>query len=263
MKKRRAGLFLLILLIGANALAAQDAPKGKVVDLTYALDGKTIYWPTEPDFVLEKEVEGVTDKGYFYFSNRFSAPEHGGTHIDAPRHFAEKGLTVDQIPLEQLMGPAVLVDVSGKCAKDRDYQMTPEDFVEWEKQNGEIPAGSIVLLRTGFGKYWPDRRKYLGTAERGKQAVTKLHFPGLHPDGARWLTGSRSIKAVGLDTASIDYGQSRLFGSHVTLFSKNVPALENLANLDQLPAKGFNIIALPIKIRGGSGGPTRVIAVFE
>jgi kynurenine formamidase len=137
------------------------------------------------------------------------------------------------------------------------------DFQAWEKTNGSIPKDAIVLLRTGYGKYWPDRKKYMGTDERGAQAVPKLHFPGLHPEAARWLTQHRAIKAIGLDTASIDYGQSTLFESHRALFEKNVPAFENLANLDQLPAKGFYLIALPMKIKGGSGGPLRVIAILD
>jgi len=134
------------------------------------------------------------------------------------------------------------------------------DFADWERRNGRIAPGTIVFLRTGFGKYYPDRKMYLGTDERGAAAVAKLHFPGLDPAAARWLTQNRSIKAIGLDTASIDYGQSTLFESHRILFEKDIPALENVANLDQLPVKGFSVIALPMKIKGGSGGPVRIVA---
>ncbi|MCM3900094.1 MAG: cyclase family protein, partial [Pyrinomonadaceae bacterium] len=104
---------------------------------------------------------------------------------------------------------------------------------------------------------------YLGTEERGAEAVAKLHFPGLHPDAARWLAANRSIKAIGLDTASIDFGQSTLFESHRILFDKNIPAFENVANLDRLPPKGFSVIALPMKIKGGSGGPLRIVAILN
>ncbi len=256
-------MLLLILTLHFYPGAQAEFPKGKVIDLTHSFDAETIYWPTESGFLFEKQAEGFTEKGYFYASNFFKAPEHGGTHIDAPRHFAEKGQTVDEIPLEQLMGDAIVVDVSDKALKDCDYQITSEDFLEWEKKNGKIPEGTIVLLRTGFGKYWPDRVTYMGTDERGKDAVAKLHFPGLHPDAALWLANERKIEAVGLDTPSIDYGQSTLFASHVNLFTRNIPALENLANLDQLPEKGFYVIAMPMKIKGGSGGPTRVAAVIE
>ena len=131
----------------------------------------------------------------------------------------------------------------------------------WERSNGEIPAGTIVLIRTGYSRLWPDASRYLGTAERGEAAVAKLHFPGLHPDAARWLAESRRPKAVGLDTASIDYGQSTLYESHRVLFERNIPAFENVANLDKLPVKGAFIVALPMKIKGGSGGPLRIVAI--
>ena len=204
----------------------------------------------------------MTEQGYYYSAYKYCAAEHGGTHIDAPVHFAQGRLSVDKIPLEQLMGAAVVIDVSKQSASNRDYQVTTSDFQSWEKVNGRLPAGAIVLLRTGFGKYYPDRVKYMGTDERGADAVPKLHFPGLHPDTARWLVANRQINAIGLDTPSIDYGQSTLFESHRILFDKNVPALENVANLEKLPTKGFSIVALPLKITGGSGGPLRIIAIL-
>jgi len=238
-------------------------PSGTVVDLSYSFDSETVYWPTAETFHLEKDFEGITEKGYYYSAYKYAAAEHGGTHIDAPVHFAKGRNTLDEIPLEQLLGPAIVVDVTRQCATNPDYQVTSENFQNWEKQNGRIPAGTIVLLRTGFGKYYPDRKSYLGTDERGAAAVAKLHFPGLHPEAARWLTQNRAIKAIGLDTASIDYGQSTLFESHRTLFDKNIPAFENVANLDKLPSKGFSVIALPMKIKGGSGGPLRIVAILK
>ena len=211
---------------------------------------------------MEKESEGVTAKGYFYSANRFTSAEHGGTHMDAPYHFSKEGNTLDTIPLERLIGPGALVDVSTQCDRNPDYQILPKDLQAWEKNHRERLDGHMVVLRTGYGKHWPNRAKYLGTDERGPGAVAKLHFPGLHPDAARWLASLRSPKTIGLDTASIDYGQSTLFESHVALFSRNIPSLENMANLDQLPETGFTIIALPMKIRGGSGGPVRIVALL-
>jgi kynurenine formamidase len=160
------------------------------------------------------------------------------------------------------MGPALVIDVTRQCAGNADYLVSVSDIENWEKQNGKIGTGSIVLLKTGFGKLYPDRKKYLGTDERGAEAVAKLHFPGLDPAAAKWLAQNRSIKAIGLDTASIDRGQSTMFESHRTLFENNIPAFENVANLDQLPVKGFTVIALPMKIKGGSGGPLRIIATW-
>jgi kynurenine formamidase len=256
-------LSLLLFFIFAVPVMAQRAPSlpaGRVIDLSHPFDANTVYWPTAEPFKLETDFEGVTDKGYFYSAYRYSAAEHGGTHIDAPVHFAKGHNTVDQIPLDQLMGNGIVIDVTSQCAANRDYLVSVADFENWERRNGRIAPGTIVFLRTGFAKYYPDRKMYLGTDERGAAAVPKLHFPGLDPAAARWLTQNRSIKAIGLDTASIDRGQSTLFESHRTLFEKNIPALENVANLDQLPAKGFSVIALPMKIKGGSGGPVRIVA---
>lgn len=256
----KALVSFLIAIVTLNTLQAK--PAAKIIDLTYAFDAESVYWPTAETFKLETDFEGVTDKGYFYSAYRYSAAEHGGTHLDAPVHFAKGQNSVDQIPLDQLTGAGVVIDVTQQCATNADYLVSVADIENWEKRNGRIPAGSIVLLRTGFGKFYPDRKKYLGTDERGAAAVAKLHFPGLDPQAASWLIASRSIKAVGLDTASIDRGQSTLFESHRTLFAKNVPAFENVANLDQLPVKGFTVIALPMKIKGGSGGPLRIIAML-
>jgi kynurenine formamidase len=250
-------------LVNACTKPTGGLPGGRIVDLSHPFDAQTVYWPTEEGFKLEKEHDGVTDQGYYYAANKFFAPEHGGTHIDAPRHFAATSNTVDQIPLEQLMGSGIVLDVSKQCEANRDYLVTVDDFSNWEKQNGQIPTGTIVLIRTGFAKYWPDRIKYMGTDERGAAAVAKLHFPGLSPDAARWLTTNRSIKAIGLDTPSIDFGQSTKFESHQILFAKNIPAFENVGDMSALPLTSFDIIAMPMKIGGGSGGPLRLAAIVK
>jgi kynurenine formamidase len=259
-------LYLLIILLALEvpvmAQRSRTFPPDRIVDLTYAFDANSVYWPTAEQFKLETDFEGMTDKGYFYSAYRYSAAEHGGTHLDSPVHFAKGRASVDQLSLEQLMGPAIVIDVTAQCAANRDYLVSVADFQNWERRNGRIKWGTIVLLRTGFGKHYPDAKNYLGTDERGAAAVAKLHFPGLDPVAARWLTTNRSIKAIGLDTASIDYGQSTLFESHRILFEKNIPAFENVANLDQLPVKGFSVIALPMKIKGGSGGPLRIVAIM-
>jgi kynurenine formamidase len=256
-------LSLLLFLVLAAPVMAQRSKvllAGEIVDLTHPFDETTVYWPTAEGFKLSTDFEGMTDKGYFYSAYKYSAAEHGGTHLDAPVHFAQGRHTVDQIPLKQLMGSGIMIDVTRQCAANRDYQVTVADLQNWERRNGRIPRNVIVFLHTGFGKRYPDRKSYLGTEERGAEAVAKLHFPGLDPAAARWLVQNRSISAIGLDTASIDYGQSTLFESHRILMEKNIPAFENVANLDQLPVKGFSVIALPMKIKGGSGGPLRIVA---
>jgi kynurenine formamidase len=263
------GLLLSVALVIGFATGFADAqqrtagfPSGTIVDLSYPFDASTVYWPTAETFQLEKDFEGTTPQGYYYSAYRYSAAEHGGTHIDAPVHFAKGRNTVDEIPVEQLIGPGIVVDVTRQCERNPDYLITQADFNNWERRNGKIAAGTIVLLRTGFGRFYPDRKRYLGTDQRGAAAVANLHFPGLHPDASRWLSQNRRIKAIGLDTASIDYGQSTLFESHRALFAKDIPAFENVANLDKLPTRGFSVIALPMKIKGGSGGPLRIIAVI-
>ena len=261
-------LFAITLILAAGCgspareqSAAPSAPP-RYVDLTHELSSDSIFWPTGETFRLEKVADGVTEKGYYYASNKFSGNEHGGTHIDAPVHFAQGRWTVDQIPLDSLIGNAIVVDVSAASSSNADYQVSVADFTAWEKAHRAIEPGTIVLIRTDFSKRWPDAAAYLGTAERGEAAVPKLHFPGLHPDAATWLAEARHVKAVGLDTASIDYGQSTLFESHRRLYERNIPAFENLTGLDALPARGATVYALPMKIKGGSGGPLRAIAVL-
>lgn len=239
-----------------------SASFGVVVDLSHEYSDESISWPTGEGFHLEKVADGPSSEGYYYASNNFSASEHGGTHMDAPVHFAEGHWTVDQIPIDRLIGPAVVVDVTVRAAADADYQITVDDLASFERVNGPIDAGATVLFRTGFSKRWPDAATYLGTTERGEGAVAKLHFPGLHPDAARWLAENRRMSAVGIDTASIDAGQSHLFESHRILNARNIPAFENLANLDRLPARDATLIALPMKIKGGSGAPLRAVAIL-
>ncbi|GJQ20864.1 MAG: hypothetical protein HBSIN02_12190 [Bacteroidia bacterium] len=253
----------VLLLLCACARQQSSPWEGTIIDLSHPYDSTTIYWPTEKGFVLERGPAGITSGGYYYSANRFWSPEHGGTHIDAPIHFFEGRNTVDQIPVEQLIGPGIVIDVTEQCAQDRDYRIDVDDFTHWEARHGRIPDGAIVLLRTGFGAYWPDRKRYMGTDRRGPEGVAELHFPGLHPDAAVWIAAERKIRLIGIDTPSIDHGPSTLFESHVALFEKNIPALENVANLSRLPTKNFTVIALPMKIAGGSGGPVRMVAVVQ
>jgi kynurenine formamidase len=237
-------------------------PPGDVVDLSHTYDETTIFWPTAERFRLDTVADGMTEGGYYYAANNLFTSEHGGTHVDAPVHFAKGAQTVDQLPLDRLVGTAVVIDVVQSSERDADYQVTTDDLQRAEREQGEIPAGAIVLIRTGFSQRWPDAARYLGTAERGDAAVRNLHFPGLHPDAARWLVANRQIGAIGIDTASIDYGQSTLYESHRVLFERNIPAFENLTALERLPLRGAGIVALPMKIGGGSGAPLRAIALL-
>jgi kynurenine formamidase len=263
----KSAVFVLVAAFGVSPGCTPSAPPSRdkvevaippLVDLSHEYSGDAIFWPTAEGFTLDVVSEGITPQGYYYAANNFSGAEHGGTHVDAPVHFAKGRWSVEQIPLDQLVGPAMVVDVSAKAAADSDYQVSVADLTAWEQSHGSF-HGTIALIRTDYSKRWPDAERYLGTAERGESAVAKLHFPGLDPEAARWLA-DRNVRSVGIDTASIDFGQSRLFETHRTLYDKNIPGLENLTNLDQLPATGAFVVALPMKIKGGSGAPLRAIA---
>ena len=252
---------LLIALFPAALNAQGDLLSNRLVDLTHSLNAQTIYWPTSPTtFKLDRLSFGKTDGGWFYAANTFSAPEHGGTHLDAPIHFGEGKHTSDQIPLDQLIGRAVVINIAAKAAADADYRLTRDDVLAFERRHGRIRAGTIVLLRTDWSRRWPNKKRYLG--DDTPNDVSRLHFPSFSEGAARLLVEDRKAKALGVDVASIDYGQSKDFIVHRVAASRNVSGLENLTNLDQLPATGASIIALPIKIEGGSGGPARVIALI-
>jgi len=243
--------------VGAQAL---DLRSYRTVDLTHALNAKTIYWPTSPTtFKLDSLSYGQTPGGWFYSSFAFSAPEHGGTHLDAPIHFGEGHLTVDRVPLDRLIAPAVVIDVTARTRADPDYRLTRDDVLAFERTNGRIPPGTIVLLRTGWSTRWPDKKSYMG--DDTPNDASKLHFPSYGVEAARLLIQERRAAAIGVDAASIDYGASQDFMVHRIAAAADVPGIENLTNLNQLPATGALLFALPMKIEGGSGGPVRVVAL--
>jgi len=262
----------LVLLL-ALACRAPDRParppagwdllaSGTWVDLSHDFSSETIYWPTAKPFTLEVVSAQRTPAGYYYAANNFATSEHGGTHLDAPIHFAEGKHTADQVPLDRLVGPAVVVDVATQADADADYRLARPVLEEWERSHGRIPEGTIVLVRTGWSSRWPDKARYLGTTKPGPAGVAELHFPGIDSSAARWLSAERQVKAVGIDTPSIDYGQSKTFDTHRILLAQNIPAFENVTNLERLPAVGAFVVALPMKIKGGSGGPLRIVAVM-
>ena len=252
-----AALCLAMILLGVPAYGIDVK---KVIDLTYSFDDETLHWPTGKPFHLEKVSEGRTPQGFWYSSYNYGGSEHVGTHLDAPFHFAEGKWTTEQIPLAQTIGAAAVIDVRRQSERNRDYQVSVQDIVAWEKAHGRLPNAAIVLLRSGWGRYWGDRRRYFGTDEPGN--VTDLHFPGLSPQAAEFLVRQRKIKAVGIDTPSIDHGPSRDFPTHQILGGANVPVFENVARLEALPPKGATVFALPMKIKAGSGAPLRIIGLL-
>ncbi len=254
-------LIWLALTFGCTEREPPDLDEVRWLDLSHDFSSETIYWPTAQPFHLDTVSAQRTPAGFYYAANNFSAAEHGGTHLDAPVHFAEGQWTTDQVPLERLIGPAVVVDVSDQTEGKADYLVSRQDLLQWEAAHGRMPDGSIVMIHTGWGKFWPDRGRYLGTSKVGPEAIPELHFPGIDSAAARWLV-QRRARAVGIDTPSLDYGQSSTFDTHQILFAANIPGFENVAHLEQLPPTGAWIVALPMKIRGGSGGPLRIVAAL-
>ena len=255
-----AGLAAGLLVHGSLDAQTIDLRRVRMIDLTHPLNSQTIYWPTSPSgFELKRLAFGPVPGGWFYSANSFAAPEHVGTHLDAPIHFSQSGLTADQVPLDHLVLPAVVIDVSAQSARNADYRLTPADVAAFEQRHGKVPAGSAVLVRTGWDRRWPNRKEYLGDDTPGD--ASKLHFPSFGADAARVLIEERKVAAIGVDVASIDYGQSKDFQVHRLAAAHNVVGFENLRSLDSLPAVGALLIALPMKIEGGSGGPLRAIAL--
>jgi kynurenine formamidase len=253
---------LLVAAVALHADQSMDLGASTIVDLTHAYNAQTVNWPTSTTkFTLDRLAYGKTEAGYFYAANTLCTPEHGGTHLDAPIHFGEGKRTAEQIPLEQLIAPAVVIDITGKANADRDYRLTRADVQQFEKQYGQIAAGTIVVLRTGWSRHWPNAKAYLGDDTPGD--ASKLSFPSYGADAARLLVEERRAGALGIDTASIDYGRSTDFTVHRIAAAQNVPGLENLTNLDRLPPTGAVVIALPMKIEGGSGGPLRAVAIVK
>jgi kynurenine formamidase len=240
--------------------ACAPAHHQKLLDLTHSFGQETIYWPHNKRFQWEKTDWGMTSAGYWYASANFSASEHGGTHMDAPIHFGQERRTVDQIPLEQLTGPAVVIDVRSQCSGNPDYELTVNDVTGWEAQYGRIQEGTLVFMLSGWGSRWPDPTRYLGSATPDDSQ--SLRFPGFSREAAAFLVNQRAVRGVGIDTASIDPGRSHDFPVHRLLNEANIYALENVAALEQLPPRGATVWTLPIKIKGGTGGPVRIVAVL-
>ena len=231
------------------------------VDLTYPFDEETIYWPTADGFEFIRGTAGYTEAGFYYEAHSFAAAEHGGTHLDAPIHFFEGADAADEIKLKRLIGEGLVVDVSTKCVGDPDCQITVEDLIAWEESQNRALTDCMVLLKTGWGQYWPDRERSTWEPPRWDRmpyrnctflASTRMLLVG-------WRMNDRFEPSVSIRPASTS-GSRPLFESHVELFSRNIPVFENVANLEELPASGFVLIALPMKIRGGSGGPLRIVA---
>ena len=256
-----AGLLLAGCRQAPPTMEATEMRVPRILDLTYAFDEHTLYWSAEETFVHTPVSVGRTESGYWYASYNYAASEHGGTHLDAPIHFAEGRHSVEQIPMAQHIGPGVKISVADQAAADPDYRLTAADIRAWESLHGQIPRGALVLVHTGWGRFWGDRLKYFGSEAADDTA--ERHFPGIGSDAAELLARERQVAMVGIDTASLDHGPSRDFIVHQILNGADIAGLENVANLEQLPETGFLVLALPMKIAAGSGAPARIVALLE
>jgi len=240
----------------AGLLQAVQRGQVRLVDLTHPLDDQSPYWPEGRTGSPFRASVAASFEKDGYFARDLGLPEHFGTHMDAPAHFDPKGQTVEQLRMENFLVPAVVVDVRAAAGLNPDYRVTAADLEHWVKAHGSMPRGCVVLIRTGWASRWPSQKDYMNQDSQGV-----LHFPGLSLEAARYLLEHAHPVAIGIDTASIDYGPSRDFEVHHLTLGAGLYHLENLADLDLLPAAGAGIIALPLKLRGGSGSPTRVVAL--
>ena len=238
-----------------GALEGIASGKTRVIDLSYAINDKLVAWPGDPK-VFEAKVNGTIEKDG-YFTRSFWMLEHYGTHLDAPAHFPPGKTTVEKIAPEKFFGPAVVLDVRAEGEKNADYQLSPAVIEAWEKKNGPIPQGAIVILRTGWASRWPDVQRY-----RNSDAKGEMHFPGFSVDAAKILL-ARKISGLGCDTLSIDPGNSKDFPVHHLVLGAEVYQLENLRDLSALPEAGAFLVVAPIKLEGGSGGAVRVFALVS
>ncbi|XP_015928189.1 isatin hydrolase [Parasteatoda tepidariorum] len=229
--------------------------KFQLVDLTHVFDNTTLYWVTEPSLVLNVTYNGtLPDKNIWYQKDQIYGATHGGTHMDAPCHFAKGRWCVSDIPLERLVVPAVVVDVSQEV--NSDSHLTKDLLLAWEDIHGQIPDNSLLLVYTGWSKYWPDRLNYTGTEEKN---ISALKFPSIKAEAAEWLVAKRKVVGVGIDTMSVDIPNERP-STHVALMTNNIYGLENVNNLDQLPPTGAMVYVMPMKLKSASGAPCRLLA---
>jgi len=226
----------------------------RVLDLAYAISEKLVPWPGDERW-FEADVNASVEKDG-YFTRSFWMLEHYGTHLDAPIHFPPGKTPVDQIPPKQFFGMAAVFDVRAQAAANADYQIPPARIREWEERHGQIPAGAIALLRTGWSSRWPDVRSYRNEDEAGR-----MHFPGFSPEAVEFLI-ERQVNGIGCDTMSVDCGASQDYAVHHLALGAGLYHLENLSDLSELPESGAFLIVAPIKLEGGSGGPVRVFALL-
>ncbi len=247
------GLLALALALPASAEPLrQKVVATQAIDLTHPMHDDMPFWPGGVPFKKTRLVD--YDQGYQL--HKFEVGENTGTHVDAPSHFIKGNIAIDKLALKDLVVPAVVIDVQAKVAGNPDYQLSAADLKAWETANGPIPAGSLVILNTGWHKRFGDPKAYVNM-----DAGNVMHFPGYGPDSAAPLI-ERDVVGVGIDTLSLDFGASKDFAFHVAMLKANRYQIENLANLDALPATGATIIVGVLPVKDGSQAQARVLALL-
>jgi kynurenine formamidase len=247
-------LFSICLLYSPVPVHAQLADmtiSASVVDLTHQLNTDIPVFPGGVTLSVTK----LTKDSDPYFLNQLKLGEHVGTHVDAPVHFATGGRDVASIPLKQLIAPLVVIDVRKECAANPDYMLLTEDVERWESNHGRMPENAVVAIWTGWQQKWGNPIEYVNLDSTGVP-----HFPGVSESAAQFLVAHRLAAGVAIDTLSVDPGISKTFPAHIAILERQAFNVENIANLDKVPPKGYTICVLPLPVSGGSGSPARVIA---
>jgi kynurenine formamidase len=257
---RKASVAACFCVLWTSSATAVEFGEGVWVDLSHEFSEDMAGHPRSQPFVHTPGVVGMTRGGFYMATYNYSGSEHVGTHMDAPVHFHEGGKSIDQVSIDRLMGEVIVVNVQAQVAADPNYLVSVDDVLNWEQANGPMPDDCIVMFNTGLANVWPDPLKYVGTDKTGNEGVAELKYPAIHKDTASFLSTQRSIKAFGIDTISFDNSLQPKRMSHRIFFEHGIPGVENVANLDALPAKGAYMIGLPMKIKDGSAAPVRIIA---
>ena len=221
-----------------------------VVDLTHSWTAKSAKPVSARDVVRPA---ALLQKDLF---RRVSASTSNRTNIDAPAHLARGMWTVDQIPPERLIAQLVVIDITQQVKGNPDYELSVEDIARWEQIHGDIHAGSVVLARTGWGGRWKSGDEYRNADKRGV-----MHFPGYSEQAAQFLVEGRAVLALGIDTLSVDPGDSKTQAVHHYTLAHSVYHLENVANLDRVPDAGAVVVVAPMKLEGEVDGPVRILAL--
>ncbi|XP_037573805.2 isatin hydrolase isoform X1 [Dermacentor silvarum] len=263
-----------LLVLAACALSVRQAAcqpsrsmGPKLVDLSYVFDKNTVYPSPSANFSLDVRYR-KTKHGVRYQEENLCSSTQGGTHVIAPRHLLKGRWSVTDLPLNRLVVPGAVIDISIQVLRSRDYRLRITDVMRWEDIHGRLPQGCVLFVRTGWSRYWPSWYKYHGhpaAAGNGTSSYlpfdTRPHHPGVHPDTATWLVSKRKVYGVGIDAPSLDYGLSKDLGAQHILLAANIYGLVNVANLQELPSVGSTLFVFPMKIRGAGAAPVRILAV--